>query len=147
MGTLSSPIPGSWGNVALLGRTWASSKWRLWSEAVRCMGIWCWWVQLRQVFSHHSRCSAHSHPLLGNYFVLLVISRASHQSGVYIFKFRRYTPTKAMTRCAHVPYAPTFISKCRRRGFKLCPTTGQCGRSYRCAKRSTNSLGAVADRT
>ena len=98
------------------------------------MGVWRWWVQLRQVFSHHSRCSAHSHPLLGNYFVLLVISRASHQSGVYIFKFRRYTPTKAMTRCAHVPYAPTFISKCRRRDFKLSPTTGQCGRSYRCAK-------------
>ena len=72
------------------------------------MGIWRWWVQLRQVFSHHGRCSARSHPPLGNYFVLLVISRASHQSGVYIFKFRRYTPTKAMTRCAHVPYAPTF---------------------------------------
>ena len=36
------------------------------------------------------------------------------------------------------------ISKCRRRGFKLSPTTGQCGRSYRCAKRSTNSLGAVS---
>ena len=109
MDTLPSPIPGSWGNIALLGRTWASGRRGLWSDAVGCMGIWRRWVQLRQVFfSHHDKCSARSHPPLGNYFVPVAISQASHRSGVYIFKFRRYTPTKAMMRCAHVPYAPTF---------------------------------------
>ena len=50
MDTLPSPIPGSWGNIALLGRTWASGKRGLWSDAVGCMGIWRRWVQLRQVF-------------------------------------------------------------------------------------------------
>ena len=46
----SSPTLGSWGNLAFLGRTWASGKRGLWSDAVGCMGIWRRWVQLRQVF-------------------------------------------------------------------------------------------------